>query len=156
MKLDIWLGIVIGVLVAFWPLLIAFRYKRYTQGELVQISSEYENINAAFLKHFIVRVLSIIPLIFLPILLGGFGSSYYPMIVLSWVTILFSSLGIVYGLFAVRRGAYPVSKYLGANTTYAYSADNQITRIGRMQIILSACSIVLSILIAVIRVIVFG
>ena len=153
MKYYMWISFIVGFVIAFLPLLIAFRYKNYTRDELVTISPDYENINRSFMMHFVGGMLLLLPMTFLLINLNDIlDSKYGPILAPVWGATFFSVMGIMYGLLAARRGIYPVSKYLGSATAYAYREDDKIIRMGRLQVIVSICFIVISILIALARI----
>jgi len=152
MSVILWIFLIIGVAIAFIPQLIAFRYQEYTQAELAKKFPEYETINLSFIGYFTVFLVVMIPT---ALWVFNLERTYFEIIIPVWLAIIFSGLGMTYGLFAVRKGVYPVSKYFFGSTRYAYSEDNKVVRLGQSQIKASFIYFALAIFASLIRLLLY-
>ena len=152
-KIDLWLGILMGAGVFLWPDFALDKYARVTQKELAKISPEYVGINAAYLVHGTVTMLIALSVLF------GITSIFRPdielrlrqavlMVFAAWP---FSSFALSQGIFAVRKGVYPASKFFGKATTYVYAEDDSMREFAHKQILVALGIICLSIVVGLVR-----
>ena len=151
MKIFYWVGMVIGLAVFLWPSSYILKMKKYTERELEKISPQYKAINKAYLKHGIWGATIFIPiLLILVFIITNFEVEQSTNIMSAYIVVVFSAASIFYGVFAVKKGVYPTSKYFGSKTTYAFDENNGIERYGRLQIKISVGVGILAMMVVVV------
>ncbi len=123
------------------------KFDRVTQKELVKISRKYTGINSAYLTYIVLTLLIMLTLIALPLIVGQATFFQERAVVMASLTLLISGSAISQGLFALRKGVYPTSKFFGKATTYAYAEDDRIEQLGRKQIVVALVAPCISFLI---------
>ncbi|MFC1878671.1 hypothetical protein ACFLZW_02035 [Chloroflexota bacterium] len=138
MKLNFWVGMAFGIAVFLWPCFYTLKLKQYTEPELINISPKYQGINKTYLKYGIWGTF-----IFIPILLGlifpiiNFETEQRTNLLSAYIVVVFSATSLFYGLFAVKQGVYPASKYFGSKTKYIYDEKGGLEKLGRLQSFIS-------------------
>ena len=152
-NVDLWIGMLVGAAVFLWPIVAAWKLDRLTQAELIEISTEYDGINSAYLVHIVLSLAIIIPVVIaVPSVVVRDCQPHHRRAILTvWSTLVFSGLALSQGLFAVMKGVYPTSKFYGRATTYAYADGSRIQQLGRRQVITALAVSGISFLIGLIR-----
>jgi hypothetical protein len=136
-NVDLWIGMLVGAAVFLWPIVATWKLDHLTQAELVEISSEYDGINTAYFVHIVMSLIVIIPLVVAvpSVVVRNCQPHERRAILAVWSILVFSGLALSQGLFAVRKGVYPTSKFFGSATTYAYAEGSRIQQLGRREVI---------------------
>ena len=148
---EVWMGAIVGFIVFLWPEMFMFRTERLVQAELIEISSEYDGINASYFVHILSSFLIVILLALLLVIVRPFGMEKVGRIMPMWLVVVFSCLSSVRGMVAMKRGVYPTSKFFGSLTRYVYDDTGRVRRLGRLQVYSAGIVAAVAILVGVVR-----
>jgi len=146
-SLGFWLSLIAGIAAYAWPQFILPSSQRFPEEHLCQLSPRFQGITR------IIQVYDVITFLFMMAgLLGvvSLSSGQNPALLqagrLTWPAVLLSFLGGAQGIFAIWRGVYPVSRYRGRGTFFAYAEGDGMKKIGRRQILYALIVIVVALL----------
>lgn len=124
---------IVGFGAVWWPQLYLIRHKRLTEEELRKISPSYAGIES---EHYLWRILWLLAA-GLPSFVVGWWFTLEKTLridvsfLMALLTLVYATSGMAEGMFAVRRGVYPV----GRGRFFVYDDGAYLRRLGKIEVI---------------------
>jgi len=146
-KLSLMVYILGGVIFLMPNFYASWKFQKLNESELVDFSPKYFGISKVYGKYVICWAIFSVLIVFSIWYLLRFLDGTPPELIGSFfLVIIFSSASLLPGIFAMQNGVYPISKYYGVNTRFAYDGLGSVQKFGRLIVSITASCILLSII----------
>ena len=130
---SIFFFIIAGIIFLLPSFYAGRRFEEGIESDLEKESDSFKGISKLYLKYvFFWGILSCF-IVFLIWLIIRDGSGPKMEIIMSLFVVIIASCSIILsGIFAIQRNVYPLSKYYGSKTSFAYDYDGNVKKYGRL------------------------
>jgi hypothetical protein len=152
-NMSIFLYVIAGIIFLLPDFYAGWRFEKGIESDLVEESDSFKGISKLYRNYAFIWSIFSCFLVYVIWQIIKDGSGPNMEVVMPFIVVIITSCAtILSGIIAIQRNVYPISKYYGSKTSFAYDYDGNVKKYGRMvTTIAGSISIIALIVIVVIR-----